>query len=584
MNHNVDLFDVPINAPVSCRINGKDLREFGIELTAYPSSLFLPPVRERLHSIDARSGSRDYGASYDNWGFTLTGQFRGLTHADFISKKTEFLRWMDMQQHFANEWLVSQQTVNTLRFELAGHRYFYRTGTIAVTNGSPTITGTSTKWLSFLKPNSEFRISDNRNNRYTIASVDSDTQLTLSSNVTESTDSGLSYEAERKRYLLVNYSGESSISSISRASFKERVFDFNVGFRTVYPYWIGDEFEQEESSVSAGDFISIYGLGTAPFGPRYQIVGAATNPKICACEMAFTATFNGNVKARTILNDADVLPSATSGYTYKATKNTMGLYITGSDTCNYTSVPGNTDKFSFLIRVKLGFAYDTGADKYLFEFYGDTNNNFKLMYNYIHDDFVLIVESGGVESTLIRTTYTQTFAADTNIEIAGWYDVNGKSIDGTTYYGKIFINGVEAGSTTSSVTAPATAPASLWVGSKADTTGQCDSTIDELVLWVIAITDEEVTKHFIDGEVIHNSNSTISYTGTLAANDILTIQSSSGHSELFDYSTGLATSADGELSGREPSVRGDEPDELGLLYIPNAISGKLRVMYAPHFR
>lgn len=579
MNHDVSLFEVPIAAPTSIKINGRDLREFGIELTGYPNAL-MPPIRERLQIIDGSSGSRDFGSVYDNWSFSITGQIRGLSHNDFVEKKTAFTRWIDMQQHRQTEWLVGQESIRTLKLELSGHKYFYTTGTITA-NATRTITGSSTQFKKFLKPNSEFRISGNVSTRYTIASIDSATQVTLSA-ATSVSGSGLSYEAERKRYLLVNYDGSSDISSLSTAHFRDRVFNFIIGFRTVYPYWIGGEFEDVTTAPSAGQFVELLGVGTAPCNPTYQIIGAATNPEICACEYAFVAQYDGDTKARTILNKADISAS-TSDQTYQPTRNDKGILSSNPKIAYYSAVPGYRNRFSFVVRFKTNFASNTAADKYLFNFLYDADNAFRLFYDASDYDWVLNVRSGGANNTTIRTTNTQSFASGDEIEVSGWYDVNGRNIEGTTYYGKIFVNGVEVGSATASITAPVSNPASLYIGSLTSA-DQAESIIDEVVLYVISLKDQDLISIYNDGEPLQNNNATISYTGTLDVSDILTIDTNSGESEFYDASAATETSPGSNLSGREPSLRGTEDDELAILYLPAAISGSLRVVFRPHFR
>lgn len=75
----------------------------------------------------------------------------------------------------------------------------YNTGTIAVTNGSATVTGTGTTWSSNLKAGDYITIGAYAvaSTWYEIQSVDSDTQITLASNYAESTDSGISYNARK---------------------------------------------------------------------------------------------------------------------------------------------------------------------------------------------------------------------------------------------------------------------------------------------------------------------------------------------------------------------------------------------------
>jgi len=69
----------------------------------------------------------------------------------------------------------------------------YRTGTVSVTNGSPVVTGSGTAWLTNVSIGDAFKL-ESENVVYSIASVDSDTQITLSTNYVGVTDSGLTYQ------------------------------------------------------------------------------------------------------------------------------------------------------------------------------------------------------------------------------------------------------------------------------------------------------------------------------------------------------------------------------------------------------
>lgn len=69
-------------------------------------------------------------------------------------------------------------------------------GTIAVTNGSPIVTGTGTAWTQQASPG-QMLVVDSQGLVATVLSVQSDTQLTLTTNWAGSTASGLAYELRR---------------------------------------------------------------------------------------------------------------------------------------------------------------------------------------------------------------------------------------------------------------------------------------------------------------------------------------------------------------------------------------------------
>ena len=68
----------------------------------------------------------------------------------------------------------------------------YKTGTATVTNGSATVTGTNTLWLANVTAGNSFTVAGDRV-MYDVASVDSDTQITLSAPYAGTTASGVVY-------------------------------------------------------------------------------------------------------------------------------------------------------------------------------------------------------------------------------------------------------------------------------------------------------------------------------------------------------------------------------------------------------
>jgi hypothetical protein len=76
----------------------------------------------------------------------------------------------------------------------------YEVGTVGVTNGSPTVTGTATAWNDELKAGDQISIGDTgrieqTDEWYEVLTVDSATQITLTENYAGSTDTGLDYTA-----------------------------------------------------------------------------------------------------------------------------------------------------------------------------------------------------------------------------------------------------------------------------------------------------------------------------------------------------------------------------------------------------
>lgn len=88
----------------------------------------------------------------------------------------------------------------------------YRTGTVAVTSGSKTVTGSGTLWAVTVSPGDEFTICDANalptGGRYEVATVNSNTSITLVQNYQGSTASGLAYA-------VLNMAGNQSVPQFS---------------------------------------------------------------------------------------------------------------------------------------------------------------------------------------------------------------------------------------------------------------------------------------------------------------------------------------------------------------------------------
>lgn len=73
------------------------------------------------------------------------------------------------------------------------------TGTVAVTNGSPTVTGTGTAFLTELKSgNTLFIVSSGNTQEYRVNKITSNTALTLEGNFGGTTQSGISITANEQ--------------------------------------------------------------------------------------------------------------------------------------------------------------------------------------------------------------------------------------------------------------------------------------------------------------------------------------------------------------------------------------------------
>ncbi len=570
---------VPTGAPISYRINARDLRDMGIEANTIPDVL-MPPVLERRQLIEGRAGSRDLGGYYDEWALSLACEIRGSTHNDVVNKIDQLKNWIDLTQHYIDEYLVNRHDVPALRFEIAGHKHPYDTGTVGVTNGSKIVTGSSTKWSKYLTPSSQFTVQGDET-RYTIDAINGDTEIVLSANISRTTASSLTYEAETKRKLLVNYNGNSSISSPTHAHFVHEIFDLSIGFTSTYPFFVGPKKVFSKQNPSSGEFIELEGVGNAAFSNfMLQLVGSSSNPRVVAAEHSFVCNFNGTTKARNILNnDHDPATETITGY--RATRQGMGIIFSGtSDYLEYTSLESNPKAFSFFVRLYPQFAYDgAGGDRTVFEYRYGANDNVRVWYDQSEQKWTVTWTGNSNTTTLVSSA--QTFASDIEIELCG--SISTSLYDDSTYYGLFYINGMQEDTETSIAPTEMTANLSnLIVGNNNAHNQNSNCIIDELATWITPLSIDELKKMRFMEDWLLNINGMWEYRTDIDDGDVLFLNGRTGVTEIYDASQNAREHASAYSSGRIPSIRGNE-DQKQWIYLPSAMA-EFRLSYMPHWR
>jgi len=294
--------------------------------------------------------------------------------------------------------------------------------------------------------------------------------------------------------------------------------------------------------------------------------------------------------------DGHILPAR-----YRSTKHDKGIYITSDDRLTYDNVYGNTDQFSFVIRFKPQFepygSDDYDAERTLFDYCACAGTNidehcFRLYFDFKdgtdYDKWKLAISG----TDKLSSASAQEFTLDDNLELSGWFKSTGRYYEDAYYYGKMFLNGIEIASLTAQTNGAAYQPNKLCVGGKLEVSNgsfvvsdQCDSVIDELVLFPIALSDDELIGYYTDDEPIANANTTRKYAGSLDDHDILTIESATGEAELYDASAGTETQPTG-LSGNLTCIRGNEDEEQIIYFHHDNITDtpKLKIIRSAHYR
>lgn len=167
-------------------------KEYTITTIADQHNYQLPVFLRRPSSITVTVGSIDYpveelpnGRAYD--------KLRGLDGTDYSSDYPTFYHIRNGQILLYPEPASANNTINIAGLAKPSdlQNEDYSTGTIAVTNGSTTVIGTTTVWSTNTKAGAYMFIDDVP---YEVASVDSNTEITLYKAYEGVTASGLSYK------------------------------------------------------------------------------------------------------------------------------------------------------------------------------------------------------------------------------------------------------------------------------------------------------------------------------------------------------------------------------------------------------
>ena len=584
---------VPIGAKTSVSLNGIDLRSFGFELTQLPD-LAMPSIRQRNVTIDGRSGSIPMGDLYQNWNFSI-GQLVGLNLEDAMKKKDNLLKWIDIEQNNLTKFVIGDKEYLGLNFQINGAPLYYSDKTVSVTNGSAEITGVSTSFTNYVSPGATFEVFGD-DNIYTVQSITDDDTLHTLENISRSNGSGLAYRIERKRYLVVNYNGSSSItpafqtgilSEAAPGQDKNVAFNLSIGFYSVYPYWIGDIFEHTSSSLDStttGNIIKIKGLGNAPVSPKYVFEGTANSPEITSGDFAFHAKFDATQQARDNRNKTIIDPTTSiSTPVYKSFRDGFGLQ-TQNAASTYTLKSKTLEEGSFVCRIDPSSLGSNFQEVFKWDKNGSSATNYVSL-NVKNTEIVVNYAPNGSGTTLIQKTGLNGFTNSSYAEISCWWDFSGRvdKKDDVTYYSKLFLNGEIVATESDEPTSYSQFLSDVSISASTNGT---DVVIGELALFNKALSDEKIRSLYYSTEAIVNNNKTLTYSSSVDTNDILIYDSMTGDAEFYKQSAGTKINVMSNVSGNAPVLLGDDIDESANLLIDqsSASISKLHVIYRPHFR
>lgn len=169
----------------------------------------------------------------------------------------------------------------------------YKTGTVSVTNGSAVVTGAGTSWLSEVEVGDGFIIRGIAAT-YDIASVDSNTQLTLSVGYAGSTASGVSYTIQR------DFTSENSIPEMSDGDIETATI-FTRSMRTIQDVLstkaVGSDLDQVDNTSDQDKPVSTAQQTALNAKVNNSAIGTVASKDLATSNQALAGT-------------ADVIPDA----------------------------------------------------------------------------------------------------------------------------------------------------------------------------------------------------------------------------------------------------------------------------------
>ncbi len=310
------------------------------------------------------------------------------------------------------------------------------------------------------------------------------------------------------------------------------------------PYAVSNDIIRTVFTPAAGMFSPI-DLGNAPSDGIFVIKGGSTNPSFSVGDMVFICDFSDGLSYNDVENsstDGTYTPSASEAGAYRTTETGTGILLNGTDTLSFTA-KGNKSDGSWVAVISPQWQSSAqGSDVVVLEHKYDADNYLRLYWDASEDCWIFRKRAGGTDYEV--SSAAQAFTAGTRIILGTAYD--------TTNAGgmKLFIDGIQAGvGGNTSVLSSFPATLTLHEGSG---TMQPNVVFDLVAGWSRMLSADEMQKIATDPTAVVNLNTTVSYTGTLAANDLLTLDSRFKTAELFDVSEAARSNVLGSVTGTIP--------------------------------
>ncbi|MFC1693310.1 hypothetical protein ACFL1R_07390 [Candidatus Latescibacterota bacterium] len=345
------------------------------------------------------------------------------------------------------------------------------------------------------------------------------------------------------RHWMVYYESIDSMETLGKRDLSSSA-RVHVTMKCPTPFARSNEIICTIFTPGAGTFTTIE-LGNAPSEAVYVIKGIATNPSFTVGDMVMHCDFSNGLSFTDQENSSQngiYTPSANEAGAYRTTETGTGILVTGTDTVSFTA-KGNKKDGSWVV----GFApqwqsTSQSTDVVILEHRYDSDNYLRLYWDTSEDKWIFRKRANGINYDI--SSNTQAFTAETRI-------ILGITYDSTNAGGmKLFIDGIQAG-LGGNTTVLASSPTTLTLHEGGGTM-QPNVVFDMTAGWSRMLSADDMLKIATDPAAVTNLNTTVSYSGTLAENDLLTLDSHLKTAELFDVSEGTRTNVLGSVTGSIP--------------------------------
>ena len=364
--------------------------------------------------------------------------------------------------------------------------------------------------------------------------------------------------------------GKRDISSSARV---------RVNMKCPMPYARSNDVIRVVFTPGAGTFKTI-DLGNAPSEAVYVIKGSATNPSFTVGDMVFHCDFSDGLSFTDAENssvEGTYNPSANEAGAYRTTETGTGILVNGTDTVSFTANGNNSDGSWIVVISPQWQSTSQSTDVVILEHKYNADNYIRLYWDASEDKWVFRKRANGTNYEV--SSAAQAFTSGTRV-------ILGIAYDSTNAGGmKLFINGLQAGvGGNISVLASSLTTLTLHEGSG---TMQPNAVFDIVSGWSRMLSSDEMLKIATDPTTVTNLNITFTYTGTLADNDLLTLDSRLKTAEFFDISEGTRSNALGSVTGTIPLLipgrKRTASDRTQTVIYSKTAAGQMEVRYMRHY-